>query len=147
MSHAYILTEYWDEIFFSIVYLINRLPNHSSQIPFTTLFFKEPDYNFLRVLGCLCFPYTRPYNAKKLQLRSLPCVFLGYASNKKGYRCLHILTNRIFVSRHVQFVKNIFSFQLQTKNKTNTTYNLEPTTLSYLSLIIPSSAQPKLPRQ
>lgn len=63
MSHASIPSDYWDEIFSSIVYLINRLPSHSNAIPFTTLFNKDPDYTLLRVLGCLCFPLTRPYNA------------------------------------------------------------------------------------
>lgn len=95
MSHASIPNKYWDEVFSSIVYLINRLPSHSSQIPFTTLFNKDPDYSLLRVLGCLCFPYTLPYNEHKLQLRALPCVFLGYASTQKGYRCLHLPTNKI----------------------------------------------------
>jgi hypothetical protein len=79
MQHASIPLDFWDEIFASTVYLINRLPSSSSKtIPYTTLFNKPPDYSLLRVLGCLCFPYTRPYNDHKLQPRSLPCVFIGY---------------------------------------------------------------------
>lgn len=101
MSQAFIPHKYWDEIFSSVVYLINRLPSSTSSIPFTTLFNKTPDYSFLRVLGCLCFPYTRAYNDHKLQPRALPCVFLGYALSQKGYKCLHIPTNRILVSRNV----------------------------------------------
>lgn len=110
MSHASIPNKYWDE---GIVYLINRLPSHSSKIPFTTLFNKDPDYSLLRVLGCLCFPYTLPYNEHKLQLRALPCVFLGYASTQKGYRCLHLPTNKIEISRHVRFVETAFPFRFR----------------------------------
>jgi hypothetical protein len=80
MSHSSIPIRYWDEIFNSIVYLINRLPSQNL-IPYKTLFQKEIDYNFLRVLGCLCYPLTRPYNKHKLELRSQPCVFIGYATN------------------------------------------------------------------
>ncbi|KAJ3686759.1 hypothetical protein LUZ61_015923 [Rhynchospora tenuis] len=111
ISTASIPHMYWDEIFSSAVYLINRLPSSAnSQIPYTTLFNQSPDYSFLRVIGCLCFPHTRHYNSHKLQLRSLPCVFLGYATSQKGYRCLHIDTNRIYTSRSVQFDELIFPF-------------------------------------
>ncbi|KAJ4817812.1 hypothetical protein LUZ62_030378 [Rhynchospora pubera] len=110
MSNANLPTTFWDEIFSSIVYVINRLPSHNSTIPYTTLFNKQPNYSFLRVLGCACFPYTRPYNSHKLDLRALTCVFVGYSTTQKGYRCLHIPTNKIYVSRHVQFDELSFPF-------------------------------------
>ncbi|KAJ4753844.1 polyprotein [Rhynchospora pubera] len=107
MSNANLPNTYWDEIFSSIVYIINRLPSHNSTIPYTTLFRKQPN----RVLGCACFPYTRPYNSHKLDLRALTCVFVGYSTTQKGYRCLHIPTNKIYVSRHVQFDELFFPFK------------------------------------
>lgn len=109
MSHTSIPPKFWDEIFSSTFYLINCLPS-TSNIPYTTLFNKAPDYSILRVLDCLCFPYTRDYNSHKLQLRALPCIFLGYALAQKGYRCLHLDTNKIYVSRNVQFDETKFSF-------------------------------------
>jgi hypothetical protein len=100
MSHASIPSKYWDEIFSSIVYLINRLSSHNN-IPFKMLFDKSPDYALLKVLGCLCFPLTRPYNNHKLELRSKPCIFIGYDIHQKGYRCLNLSMNKIYVSRNV----------------------------------------------
>lgn len=113
MSHASLPSLYWDEIFSSIVYLINRLPSpsHSGKIPYTELFNKSPDYSLLRVLGCLCFPHTRPYNSTKLQNRALPCLFLGYATTQKGYRCLHLPTNKLYISRHVTFDEHHFPYK------------------------------------
>ncbi|KAJ1692760.1 hypothetical protein LUZ63_009458 [Rhynchospora breviuscula] len=111
MTHASIPNVYWDEIFSSTIYLINRLPSHNHTIPYKTLFSKDPDFTFLRVIGCLCFPYTRPYNSHKLEPRAIPCVFIGYAKSQKGYRCLHIPTNKVYVSRHVQFDETTFPFQ------------------------------------
>jgi Reverse transcriptase (RNA-dependent DNA polymerase)/gag-polypeptide of LTR copia-type/GAG-pre-integrase domain len=112
MAHASIPLTFWDEIFASIVYLINRLPSSSHHvIPFQTLFKKIPDYSHLRILGCLCFSYTRPYNSHKLEPRSMPCVFIGYAHPTKGYKCLHLPTNKVFVSRHVIFHEQRFPFQ------------------------------------
>jgi hypothetical protein len=52
MTHASIPLKFWNEIFASIVYLINRLPSSSiHNIPFTKLLNSPPDYTFLRVLG------------------------------------------------------------------------------------------------
>jgi Reverse transcriptase (RNA-dependent DNA polymerase)/Integrase core domain len=111
MSRASIPLVYWDEIFSSVVYLINRLPCQNN-IPYKVLFDKESDYNFLRVLGCQCFPLIRPYNSHKMELRSKPCIFIGYGINQKGYRCLDPSTNRIFVSRNVIFHGSNFPFKI-----------------------------------
>jgi Reverse transcriptase (RNA-dependent DNA polymerase) len=65
----------------------------------------------LRVLGCLCFPYTRPYNQHKLQLHSQPCVLIGYGLSQKGYCCLSLFTNKFFVFRNIQFDETKLSFK------------------------------------
>jgi histone deacetylase 1/2 len=62
-----------------------------------------PDYTFLKVFGCACCPHLRPYNKHKLEFRSKKCVFLGYSSLHKGYKCLHVPTNRVYISRDVVF--------------------------------------------
>lgn len=112
MSQAFIPTDYWDHIFESVVFIINRLP--SSVLDFTSpyelLFKNAPDYSFFKVLGCLCYPWLRPYAHNKLELRSIPCVFLGYSSLHKGYKCLHLPTNRIYISRHVIFHETTYPF-------------------------------------
>jgi hypothetical protein len=112
MSHSSIPLNYWDHIFQSVVFIINRLPPtappHTS--PFTILFNKNPDYTFFRLLGCLCCPWIRPYNSHKLQFCVLPCVFLGYCQHQKGYKCLHIPSNKIYISRNIRFDEHSFPF-------------------------------------
>ncbi|KAG8502503.1 hypothetical protein CXB51_000098 [Gossypium anomalum] len=90
LAHASIPLVYWSDTFASVVYLFNRLPSHplNHASPHEKLFKTTPNYNFLRVFGCLCFPNLRPYNNHKLQFRSTPCTFLGYSSSHKRYRCL-----------------------------------------------------------
>ena len=58
----------------------------------------------------LCYPWLRPYTTHKLESRSKPCVFLGYSLTQSAYHCLNPTTSKIYVSRHVQFVKSLFPF-------------------------------------
>jgi len=97
-------------VFESSVYLINRMPTLvlQNQSLFECLFNRIPDYDFLRSFGCLCFSFLRLYHAHKLDFRSSPCVFLGYSSSHLGYRCLDLVSQCIYVSRHVHFYKNVF---------------------------------------
>jgi hypothetical protein len=69
--------------------------------PYSKLYKKAPDYQKLRVFGCLCYPLLRPYNVHKLNYRSKPCIFLGY--NFASYKCLDPVTNKAYLSRHVVF--------------------------------------------
>jgi hypothetical protein len=133
MIHASISERFWDDVFASVVYLINSLsPSCDTSSSFFKLFKKSPDYLFLWVLGCLCFPYIRPYNDHKLQAWSKPCVFLGYSS-QKGYKCLHIDSNKLFVSRHV-FDETHFPFKIQSHGVSLANYT-PPNPLSWLPLL------------
>ena len=46
----------------------------------------------------------------KLSSRSRRCIFIGYAFNYKGYRCLDPQTDQVYVSRHVLFHKDVFPY-------------------------------------
>nr|TKS00264.1 hypothetical protein D5086_0000184770 [Populus alba] len=101
---------FWQYAFQTAAFLINRMPsqvlNHAS--PYFTLFHKEPDYRFLKVFGCLCYPFIRPYNNHKLQYRSVQCTFLGYSFHHKGYLCLDSATGRVYTSSHIVFDEHKF---------------------------------------
>ena len=71
LAHASLPASFWVEAFHTANYLINRLPTKGLQndSPYHKLFSKSPQYDFLKVFGCACFPYLRPYNHNKLQFR------------------------------------------------------------------------------
>jgi hypothetical protein len=104
--------KFWDEACLTSCYLINRLPTLllKNLSPFEKLFSQVPDYKFLKVFGCACFPNLCAYNSHKFSLRSKPCVFLGYSTLHKGYKCYHIETGRIYISRDVIFHEDVFPF-------------------------------------
>lgn len=64
---------------------------------------EAPVWTALRVFGCACYPYLRPYSQNKFDPKSLMCVFLGYNEKYKGYRCYHLLTGRVYINCHVLF--------------------------------------------
>lgn len=112
LTHAVIPVENWTYAFATAVYLINRMPTKvlSMDTPFTRLFGTTPNYSKLRIFGCLCYPWLRPYTNNKLDPRSTPCVFLGYSLSQSAYFCFDPLASRLYVSRHVTFVENKFPF-------------------------------------
>ena len=106
---------YWSLAFSTAVYLINRMPTPilKNISPFTKLFSTQPNYTKLKSFGCLCFPWLRPCTSHKLDPKSIACVFVGYSSSQSAYYCLDPKMNKIFVSRHVKFIENIFPFSTQ----------------------------------
>ena len=104
LHHASLPLQFWDYTFTTTVYLISRLSTASLNfaIPFVTLFNKDLDFHFLKTFGCACFPLLRPYHTHKLNFRSQECLFLGYSSSHKGYKCLSSF-DKIYISKDVLF--------------------------------------------
>lgn len=80
------------------------------QSPFQMLYNIVPEIKHPRVFGCACFPLLKPYNTSKFQPKIATFLFLGYASQYKGFICLDNATGKIHVSRHVLFDKASFRF-------------------------------------
>ena len=131
---------YWGDAFITGAHAINLLPTPLLQFisPTEKLFNHKPSYDMLKVFGCLCFPYTRPYNKHKLDFGFEPCVLLGYAPQYKGYKCL-ARSGKIFITRHVIFDENAFPFRdFSDGFLFSTTHNdtLRSNTIPAISLVI-----------
>lgn len=112
LAHAYMPLKFWDEAFLTAVYLINHVPSRviNNQTPLERLFGTKPNYTFLRIFGCAVWPNLHPFNKHKLEFRSKQCIFLGYSSLHKGYKCLDVATGRVYFSRDVVFDEQVFPF-------------------------------------
>ena len=133
LSHASMPLKFWDETFVAATYLINRVPSRviHNLTPLEKLFNQKPDYSSLRVFGCACCPHLRPYNTHKLQFRSKQCVFLGFSTHHKGFKCLDVSSGRVYISRDIIFDENIFPF--------STLHANAGARLKYEILLLPSS--------
>lgn len=103
---------YWTYAMFAATYLINRLPKveKSMQSAYQKLMHQPPNIIKLRVFGCECYPWLRPYSSHKLTTRSTPYVFVGYSLTQTAYICLDLSTDKIYTSHHVEFVEDSFPF-------------------------------------
>ncbi|XP_028779846.1 uncharacterized protein LOC114736223 [Neltuma alba] len=103
---------YWGECVKMACFLVNRLPSKilKFQTPYEIVYGKIADYTNLRAFGCLAYAIDL-VNVDKFKPRSLPCVFLGYPNNQKGFVLLNLHNRDIFVGRHVNFIENKFPFK------------------------------------
>lgn len=101
---------YWGEAILTARYLINRMPSRvlsfytpkQSMIdlyPHSKLFSMLP----FKTLGCVVYVHIPLYLRTKLDKKTIKCIFLGYSSTQKGYKCYCPLTRKMFVSLDVTF--------------------------------------------
>ena len=83
-------------------YLVNRSPHTSIdfQIPEEVWSGNPVDYSSLRIFGCPVYAHV---NNGKLAPRAVKCMFLGYASESKGYRMWCPESKKVIQSRDVTF--------------------------------------------
>ena len=122
-------TRFWGEAVLTGCYLINRLPSTilASKSPMEVLssFYPNvPTSNQLvpRIFGCVSFVYVPSGDRGKLDPRALKCVFIGYSSTQKGYKCYHPPSKKFFVSKDDTFFEHKSYFHqdhLQGENAIN----------------------------
>jgi len=141
--------KFWSYAFETTIYLINRMPTAvlNGCTPFERLFKSSPDYNFLRIFRCLCFPLLRPYNQHQLDFRSSPCVFLGYSSSHLGYRCFDLSSSHMYIAWHVKFHENTFPFVCSEQTTALPSPSLQTALLTFtvFPTPMPSPSTPFLP--
>ena len=112
MFQANLPVDFWGECVLTAVHLINRTPSGvlGNKTPYEMIFGHEPDFEALRVFGCLCFAHNQKSKGNKFAPRSRECIFLGYSTGKKGWKLKDLATGVIFVSRDVLFFENSFPY-------------------------------------
>ena len=92
MFDANLPKSFWGECILTAAYVINRLPSKviKNKMPFELLFNQKPNYDFLRVFGCLAYFMNTNTKGDKFEERGKPGVFLGYLPGTKGYKILDL---------------------------------------------------------
>nr|CAD1838168.1 unnamed protein product [Ananas comosus var. bracteatus] len=56
-----------------------------------------------RVFGCVCYVFVPDHLRSKINKKATRCIFVGYDSERKGWRCCDPTTSRCYTSRNVVF--------------------------------------------
>ncbi|TXG57334.1 hypothetical protein EZV62_018647 [Acer yangbiense] len=62
----------------------------------------KPAAKHLKTFGSICYTYIADAKRSKLDDKAEMGIFLGYASNSKGYRVFNLQTKRVIISRDIQ---------------------------------------------
>ena len=113
MFSMYVPKYLWGDAILTASYLINRMPTRVLQYitPLEGLrkIFSECKINSnlpLKVYGCTVYVHLPSRLRSRLDPRAEKCVFVGYAPNKKGYKCYNPQSKKNFVSMDVSFVES-----------------------------------------
>ncbi|KAI3681211.1 hypothetical protein L6452_35996 [Arctium lappa] len=101
---------FWGECVLTATYVINRLPSKvlHDATPYEIVFKQKPNYDHMRVFGCLAYYRSIETGGDKFELRGRPGIFVGYPQGTKGYKVYDIENKKIMISRDVRFVENNF---------------------------------------
>lgn len=101
--------KFWQEAFSYATYIINRVvsPVLNNKTRFELLYSSKPNYSQIKVFGCECYRFLRPYNKHKFDFHTSKCILLGVSITHKGYVCMYH-SWRIYISASVKFNKNSF---------------------------------------
>ncbi|XP_074346214.1 uncharacterized protein LOC141684984 [Apium graveolens] len=116
--HAGLPLYLWSPCVLTTVHIINKLPTVvlKNKSPHELLYNTVPEYDNLRIFGCLAFAYNPTPPTDKFDHRGVPCIFLGYPAGTKGYKLMNLLTKKEFTSRDVIFQESIFPFHKNSSN-------------------------------
>ena len=87
----------------------------------------------LRVFGSIVFVHAHTPKRNKLDPRELKCVFLGYSSTQKGYKCYDPISQKLYVSLNVTFFEHTPYYSLQGESVSEAR---PPLTLDYLDVAV-----------
>lgn len=140
----------WGEALLSAMYVINRVPSSvlGYQTPLQVLQAKlktiPPVPNLPpKVFGCVVYVHVHPHQRSKLDPCAIKCVFVGYASHQKGYRCYHPPTRKMYVTMDVTFHEELSYFTINGSPLQEESDSLEENNHEWLT--ISSSTSDSLP--
>ena len=84
---SHIRCQFWSYAIKHVVHLINCVPSPTNwnKTPFEILYVQIPDFQTLKVFGCMAYASTYVANRHKFDPRSRRGVFLGFQNGTKGY--------------------------------------------------------------
>ncbi|KAM0997730.1 hypothetical protein ACFX2C_007582 [Malus domestica] len=95
----------WAKVVHTAVYILNRSLTKAldNLTPFEAYSGRKPGIGHLKVFGSICYVHIPSEIRQKLDVKSVKCVFVGYATCDKGYKVFDPCTKKLILSRDVLF--------------------------------------------
>lgn len=105
LAERYVPKEFWPEAVNWAAYLLNRCPTFAvkNKTPEEAWSGFKPSVEHLNVFGCIGHVHISDKDRRKLDDKSLKCVFLGLSQESKAYRMYDPVSKKVVVSRDVVF--------------------------------------------
>ena len=106
----------WPEAVTYAVYVINHMPSRvvdfRTPLQALTQHVQVMSTHTLkpRVFGCVAYVHISKIHRTKLDPCALHCVFVGFSSHQKGYKCYHPETRHMYVTMDVTFSESEFFY-------------------------------------
>lgn len=99
-------SSFWDYALGASTFVYNHLPHSACKfaVPISRWLNKNPSLEYIRRFGCLLYFYNTDKNAKKLDAKGLPGIFIGY--QRTGCVVYNPQKGQIFRATHVRCVEN-----------------------------------------
>jgi hypothetical protein len=96
---------FWAKCMKIAAHVINRLPQARLDFvsPFQKMWNTKPKVSHFRVFDCVCYVFVPDHLRSKFDKKAIRCIFVGYNSQRKGWRCCDPTTGRCYTSRNVIF--------------------------------------------
>lgn len=81
-------------------YVINRLPKTRLVFisPFQKLWNLKPNASHFKAFDCICYVFVQDYLRTKFDKMAIQCVFVGYDTESRGWKCCDHGSNKCYVS-------------------------------------------------
>jgi len=88
---------FWVEAVAIAVYIMNRTPTAGvhGMTPEEKFTCKKPDVSHFKVFGCIAYVHVPDEKRSKLDPKVEKCIFIGYYSEQKGYKCFNPSTRKL----------------------------------------------------
>jgi hypothetical protein len=123
MNEKKIAQTYWVEAIHTTIHILNKahIRPHSDKTPYELWFERLASIKHFKVFGSKCYIKNNDENIGKYDDRDDEAIFLGYATNSKGYRCynkrLHKLVDCIDIKVDEEIpIGNVSSVEPSTKD-------------------------------
>ena len=121
----HVLESCWEKVVLTATHLINQLPSRvlgfKSPMEVPSSFYpnmRPTNHLIPKIFGCVFFVHAHSPNRGKLDPRAVKCIFLGYFSTQKGYKCYHPPSKNFFVLVDVTSNERVlFSYSLSSGGK------------------------------